>query len=109
MKYQQILDLLQSYVPPEGWQANLFLLPLEAMHDICKFIIENKSHSCIELGTGFGATACVMAAAMEEVGGGQVMTVDMYLHQPVNVKVLMQHTGQNEESPDIIADTFMIR
>jgi len=104
MKYHQILDLLQSYTPPEGWAGNLFLLPLEAMHDIYEFIIEKKPHTCIELGTGFGATACMMAAAMEEIGGGQIITVDMYLHQPVNVKVLIQHTRLSEEYLKIVVD-----
>lgn len=104
MKYQQVLDLLNSYTPPDNWNANLFLLPLEAEHDIYQFIIKNKPHSCIELGTGFGATACIMAAAMEEIGSGQVTTVDMYMHQPVNVKVLIQHTGINNKFLKIVVD-----
>jgi hypothetical protein len=47
MKYQKVLDLLNSYSLPDDWNANLFLLPLEAESDIYEFIIENKPHSCI--------------------------------------------------------------
>jgi len=82
----------------------IFLLPLEAEHDIYQFIIKNKPNLCIELGTGFGATACIMAAAIEEIGHGQVITVDMYMHQPVNVKVLVQHTGLNDELLKVVVD-----
>jgi predicted O-methyltransferase YrrM len=56
------------------------------------------------LGTGFGTTAYIIAAAMEEIGYGQVTTVDMYSHQPVNVKVLSEHFGLNEEFIKIVVD-----
>jgi predicted O-methyltransferase YrrM len=104
MQYTTILNSLQNYSPPEGWSADLFLLPPEAEKYLYDFIITNKPYTCIELGTGFGATACIMAAAMEELGRGQVITIDMYLHQPVNVNVLMQQCGISEKYLKSIVD-----
>lgn len=92
MKQATIFETLHSYTPPTGWASSLCLLPEEAMHDIYQFVIDHQLHSCIELGTGFGATACVLGAAVAELGRGHVVTVDMCLHQPVNVKVLLDHT-----------------
>ena len=76
-----------------------FLLPAPGLADIYKCIVENELHSCIELGTGIGATSCIMAAAVDEVGNGRVVTVDMKLYQPVNVEILKRYAdlGQNLE------------
>jgi len=104
MNGREVIDSLKSFQPPEGWRGHVFLLPEEAMEYIYDFIVRNKLRSCIELGTGFGATACVMAAAVEHIGGGQVLTVDLNLHEPVNVKTLMRHVGLNEKSVTVIAD-----
>jgi predicted O-methyltransferase YrrM len=104
MKYEQIITLLKTYSPPPGWPGNMFLLPEEVMCEIYRFIVDKKLHTCIELGTGFGSTSCVMAAALDEIGGGRLVTVDMYLHQPVNVKVLAKHTEVDTDSVDVIVD-----
>ncbi len=104
MKFNEIYDRLQSFKPPDGWPGHIFLLPKDVMEDIYKFIISHKLHSCIELGTGYGATTCVMASAMEEIGGGKVVTIDKYLHESVNVKVLMQQTGVKEELIEVVVD-----
>jgi len=104
MKYQKILDNLNSFTPPSDWNGNLFLLPLDVIHDIYEFIIHQKFTDCIELGTGFGTTSCVMAAALEEYGAYKLTTVDKYLHQPINVKVLMQHTGISDALINVVVD-----
>jgi predicted O-methyltransferase YrrM len=106
MKYGQVIDALQKYSPPEGWGGNLFLLPEPVMRDIYDHITGEKAHSCIELGTGFGATACVMAAALDEIGGGRLVTVDISLHQPVNVEVLMEHVGLDNSLVDVVVDNL---
>ena len=64
---EKIFNALKSYVPPEGWGGHLFLLPEQAMKDIHSFIVENRLHNCIELGTGFGATTCMIADAMTKI------------------------------------------
>lgn len=92
MKFERVLDSLKNYPVPEGFLSSPFLLPENVISDVYKFIVDNKLRSCIELGSGFGATSCVMGAATEEING-KVLTVDMYLHQPVNVEVLKKHTG----------------
>lgn len=103
MKYEWVMDRLRSYEPPPDWPGHIFLLPEAVMADIYQHIIRNDLKYVIELGTGFGATACAMAAALEETGG-KVVTIDVNLHQPVNVKVLMQHVGLDNHLVEIVAD-----
>jgi len=93
MKYDTILERLNSYIVPGDWPPSIFLLPENAMRDIYDCIVGNRLRHCIELGTGHGATSCVMAAALEEVGDGRIVTIDKTLHLPVNANVLKDHTG----------------
>nr|WP_290228020.1 class I SAM-dependent methyltransferase [Trichocoleus desertorum] len=102
MNFETIIDSLKSFVIPGNWPSSIFLLSESAMADIYKCIVDNQLHSCIELGTGHGATSCVMAAAVDEIGGGQVLTIDKYLHQPVNVQVLKSHSGLSENLEAIV-------
>ncbi len=104
MRVEKVFASLNSFIPPTDWQGTLFLLPQAAMHSIYHFIVDNKLHNCIELGTGFGATSCVMGAAVDALNGGRVITVDKYLHQPINVKVLMQQVGLSENCIDVVVD-----
>lgn len=96
MKFQTVLDRLQRFPIPEGWKGNLFLLPDEHMAAIYDCIVKNQLRSCLELGTGFGATTCVIAAALEESGGGRITTIDLFVHEPVNVKILHRHCGLDQ-------------
>lgn len=100
----QTFDALKAYTPPEGWKGHLFLLPEQVMRDIHQFILDNKLANCIELGTGFGATTCVMADAVTQLPQGKVTTIDQWFHQPVNVDVIRQHVGLPKDSIEIIAD-----
>ena len=95
---------LNSFVPPDDWKGHLFLLPQDAMRHIYQFIVDNKLQACIELGAGFGATSCVMGAAVNKLDQGKVITIDKYLHQPVNVKVLMRHVGLSDDSIEVVID-----
>ena len=93
MKFDSILASLKSYIIPGDWPPTIFLLPEGAMRDIYDCVVENRFSQCIELGTGHGATSCVIAAALEELGNGRIVTIDKTLHQPVNANVLKEHTG----------------
>lgn len=97
MKYETILESLKSYEVPGNWPASIFLLPEGAMRDIYDCIVENKLQNCVELGTGHGATSCVMAAAIDEIGQGRVITIDKALHLPTNANVLKEHTGIGDQ------------
>ena len=97
MEFNRAIEGLKSLPIPSGWKGDLFLLPESGMRAIYDCIRERKLRSCIELGTGFGATTCTMAAAMEENGGGRVTTIDMYLHEPINVNVARTHLGLRQE------------
>jgi predicted O-methyltransferase YrrM len=59
-----------------------------ALRGIYQHIIATRAKDCLELGTAFGATACVMAAAVEEIGGGLVTTVDRIERIPVGIAEL---------------------
>jgi predicted O-methyltransferase YrrM len=93
MKFKKVMQALKQYQVPGAWPPTIFLLSEQTMNDIYSLIVRHKLHHCIELGTGHGATTCVMAAALEEIGGGEIITIDKELHQPVNASVLAAHTG----------------
>lgn len=103
MSFETIMQSLKTYVVPDEWPFPIFLLPEAAMADIYTCIVDNNLHSCIELGTGHGTTSCIMAAAVDELGDGRVVTVDKCWHQPVNVQVLKDYTGLGE-TLEIVVD-----
>jgi len=102
---EQTLAALKSYPIPQNWQANLFLMPEQVMRDLHQFILDHNIQNCIELGTGFGATTCVMADALQQTGG-KLITVEMHLPEQVNVKTLMAHVGLSEDKVEIVIDTL---
>ncbi len=102
MEFQDVLSRLKSFQPPEGWRGGLFLLPEGAMREVYESVLRDAS-SCIELGTGFGATTCVIAAALQEKSAGRVVTIDMIRHAPVNVELVSQYVGLRDLI-DIVVD-----
>lgn len=92
MKYDQAIQRLKEFPIPSGWAGSLFLLPESAIADIYTCAISERRIACLELGTGFGATSCILAAAMEETGG-HVTTVDMVLHRPIGADLVAQQLG----------------
>lgn len=100
MKYTAVMDSLKTYIAPGG-HPGVFLLTEGGMREIYDCIVSNGLRACLELGTGFGATSCVMAAAAGETGG-KAQTIDISLHLPVNVRSLKLHVGLGEELEVII-------
>jgi predicted O-methyltransferase YrrM len=92
MKFDEVLELLRSYRTPQG-EVVLFLLQPQTMEDIYNCVLHSSARDCLELGTGYGATTCVIAAALDETGGGRVTTIDMVARDPIGVDILAQHTG----------------
>jgi len=91
MKFEDVYDLLAKYQRERGgWYA---VLGEQALRDIFQHITATGAKDCLELGTAFGATACVMAAAVEENGGGTVTTIDHMAREPNGVAQLAQMTG----------------
>ena len=74
MRFEQVYDLIPRY------QANAAddMRSSESRHCVesTNIYIATEAKDCLELGTAFGATTCVMAAAVEENGGGTVTTID---------------------------------
>lgn len=102
--FDAIIERLRSFEVPEGWNGDLFLLPPECMRSMYDLIIQYKLTSCLELGTGFGATACIITSALERIGQGKLITVDRVLHNPVNVNVLLDHASINRDHIEVVVD-----
>jgi len=85
--YQRLLDNQRSAI------GSYVVLWESSLRHIYQHIVANRAKDCLELGTAFGATACVMAAAVEEIGGGMVTTVDLVARTPIGVAELAQVTG----------------
>jgi SAM-dependent methyltransferase len=100
MKFETIMNRLKNYRDPDG-SPLLFLIPDATVAEMYRCIVDNKLHTCLELGTGYGTTSCIMAAAVEEIGGGKVVTIDHFLHQPVNAQVLKTYTGLTA-NPEVV-------
>jgi SAM-dependent methyltransferase len=99
--YATVIDKLKSYKLDSDFFSTIFLLPEGAMRDIYDCIVDNRLVSCLELGSGHGATSCVIGAAVAETGG-QATTIDMCLHQPANAKTLKEHVGLGSELEVVI-------
>ena len=94
MKFDQVYKLLLD-CQTEINQL-IVLLAEDTLREIYQCIVATRAKDCLELGTGFGATACVMAAAIDEIGGGTVTTVDHMDRQPVGVAHLARITGMTQ-------------
>jgi len=103
MKFEHVLHLLRSY-RTQGGEQILFLLQPSTMESIYNCVVSAGARDCLELGTGHGATTCIIAAALDEIGGGCVTTIDMLVREPIGVRVLAQHVGLTQYIK-VIADS----
>jgi predicted O-methyltransferase YrrM len=39
-------------------------------------IIDKKPKNCLELGSGYGVSSCFIGAALDEIGNGNLITID---------------------------------
>lgn len=64
-----------------------------------RFIHENECRNVLELGFGHGVSACYIAAALEEAGGGSLVTIDLEMaraREP-NIEQLLQGCGFSDQ------------
>ena len=91
MTFEQVYGLLRQHQQEQsGWYI---VLAEETLREIYRHIVATGAKDCLELGTAFGSTTCVMAAAVEENGGGLVTTIDHIARRPVGVTELAEATG----------------
>ena len=102
MNFSDAMANLRAYVPVAEMPCSLFLLPEEVMSDLHHLVVKQHLRSVLELGSGFGATSCVLAAALQETGG-HVTTVDMFEHVPANPRLLKAFLGLGSEL-EIVVD-----
>ncbi|HQZ70323.1 MAG TPA: class I SAM-dependent methyltransferase [Anaerolineae bacterium] len=100
----QSLEMVRSFPIPEGWGGGLFQLPEPVITALLRLIQRKRLLRVLELGTGFGATACVIAAEFQMRGRGRVTTIDRAAHEPVNVRALAEHCRISPEHLDIVVD-----
>src|SRR5687767_10402055 len=67
MKFEEVRSLVKGI--PFTTERNA-----EKLYD---FIIENKLQNVLELGFAHGTATCYIAAALDELNGGQVVAVDL--------------------------------
>jgi predicted O-methyltransferase YrrM len=91
MKFDEAYRRLQNYEAERNYRFTL--LPEAALQEVYQHIVTTTARDCLELGTGFGATTCIMAAAVDEIGGGTVTTIDHITRNPDGVAELAQATG----------------
>lgn len=66
MKFDDVSKILKNipHTPPEDGKI---------LYD---FIVENKCQNILELGFENGTSTCYMAAALDEIGSGKILTID---------------------------------
>lgn len=72
-----------------------YILP-EMAQDLYQFILREKPRNCLELGFAHGASSCYIAAALDELGSGQLTCVDLNPArewQEPTIETLLQKTG----------------
>jgi predicted O-methyltransferase YrrM len=92
MKFQKVYELLSRFRTPQN-ESVLFLLAEGTAREIYDCVVATDAKAPLELGTGYGTTTCIIAAALDEIGGGTVTTVDNIERNPISVNVLARHTG----------------
>ncbi|MCB2203214.1 class I SAM-dependent methyltransferase [bacterium] len=85
MTFEQVLPHLENvpHMPPERGKL------------VYEFVMKQKPQRVLELGFAHGTSSCYMAAAMDELGEGQVLTMDSHeakKRQP-DITTLMEKTG----------------
>jgi predicted O-methyltransferase YrrM len=96
-----LLAQLAAYTAPDGTPAPPFLLPPEAMAALYEHVVATTSRDVLELGTGHGATSCVLAAALRRIGGAPLITVDRTT-QHIGVDVLARHVAVHDYVEPIV-------
>ena len=61
------------------------------------FVIENECRDILELGFAHGKSSCYLGAAVEELGSGSVLTMDLERsrERSPNIETLLKQTGLN--------------
>ncbi len=98
------LETVRSFPIPEGWGGGLFQLPEPVIIALLRLIRRKRLLRVLELGTGFGATACVIATEFQNQGRGRVTTVDRAAHEPVNVRALAEHCRISPDHLEVVVD-----
>jgi predicted O-methyltransferase YrrM len=91
MKFEQVYGILLNH--QKAISSRVVLLAEATLREIYDCVIATRSRDCLELGTGHGATTCVIAAALEEIGGGTITTIDHRPDRKHNISELAQVTG----------------
>jgi predicted O-methyltransferase YrrM len=103
-RYNHAVSLVKSFEPPSQWNGDLFQMPEPVIEALVRLIERKHLFRVLELGTGFGATACIIASVFQQLSKGRIVTIDNSLHDPVNISVLAKHCGISDLYLDSIID-----
>jgi caffeoyl-CoA O-methyltransferase len=82
---QQIADVLARMAEHEAGFSSQFAVPAEVGKYLQRLVLEHKLTRIVELGTWRGASAIYLGSALEELGQGQVTTVNLP-HEEANIQ-----------------------
>lgn len=70
-------------------------MELDQAEEITRIITENRFQNLLELGFCHGVSTCYMAAALDEIGGGTITTIDLEsaLENTPGVEMLLKELG----------------
>ncbi len=95
MQFDDILRHLENvpHIPPDRGRL---------LYD---FIIATRPQHILELGFAHGTSACYMAAALDELGAGEILTIDKQNAKDRNpdISTLMERTGLSDRITPVFA------
>jgi len=103
--YNEALGCIKAFEVPIGWNGEIFQLPEPVIEALVSLILKRRLLRVLELGTGFGTTACILSHVFQQLGEGRVTTVDRSLHMPVNVQTLAEHCQIDARYLECIVET----
>ncbi len=77
MKFEKVYEAVKG-IP---------FIPVKNARILYDFIIEHKLVNCLELGFAHGVASCYIAAALDELGGGTLTSVDLQEHPFTNPSI----------------------
>jgi predicted O-methyltransferase YrrM len=97
MKFQNIEKILKHIPHMKPQEGKL----------IYQFILENDIHNILELGFAHGTSTCYMAAALDEIGSGSIITIDQHLakKREPDIFTLLKTTNFENYVQPIFCDT----
>ncbi len=104
--HQQAIDQLEKMVEFETQFDSKFAVDSATGKYLYNFVLEKKTKRILELGTWRGASGIYLAAALQELGGGELVTVDIGNDRVLQAKENFLHAGVTNVITQVISDIY---